>query len=144
MEIEKYLGQHVSAMLRESPFKDWPFVKRVENDLEEPIILYVFKGHGFELQCDQNYKISVIFLTSAQDNDSDETLFNFTFSWKREQVLRHFGTPSKSGGRMTDPILGEYGGWDRFDRLDHTIHIEYRTDKDRIKMITLMRSDVVP
>jgi hypothetical protein len=44
---------------------------------------------------------------------------------------------------MIDPILGEYGPWDRFARLGYTIHVEYRADADCIKMITLMRPDVV-
>jgi hypothetical protein len=42
------------------------------------------------------------------------------------------------------PILGEYGGWDRFDYPSHTVHIEYRPDSDRIKMVTMMRPDVTP
>jgi hypothetical protein len=139
MQIEKYLGKNATSMLQENPFKDWVFEKSVETDLEEPIIQYDFVGHGLELRCDQDNKISVIFIHSDH-----EALFAFPFSWKREQILERFGPPSKSGRKTKDPILGEFGEWDRFDRADYAIHIEYRTDCDSIKKITLMRTDLVP
>lgn len=144
MEISKYLGKHVSAMLKEHPFKDWLFERSVETDLEEPIILYVFQKHGFELRCDQHEKVSVIFMYSDDYNGFDENLLEFPFSWNREQILGRFGAPSKSGPKTKDPVLGEFGEWDRFDRSKFAIHIEYRTDRDSIKKITLMRTDVVP
>jgi len=59
-------------------------------------------------------------------------------------VRERLGTPSKSGPRISDPILGEYGEWDRFTKAEHTIHVQFRPDADRIKQITLMRNDVVP
>ncbi len=144
MNFSNYLGKHVSTMLAEHPFKDWSFERSVEMDLEPPIAQYVFGNHGLALQCDQDEKISVIFLFSDKYDGFDESLMEFPFSWKREQVVGHFGTPTKGGGRMKDPILGEYGGWDRFDYPNYTVHIEYRPDSDRIKMVTLMRPDVTP
>src|ERR1700744_3581778 len=122
MGIEKYLGKHVSVLLQEHPFENWLFKKSVETDLEEPIVQYVFKDRGLELRCDQVEKISVIFLSSDECHGFDEALMEFSFSWKREQILGRFGTPSKSGQKMKDPILGEYGNWDRFDGPDCSIH----------------------
>ena len=131
-------------MLRENPFKDWLFERSVETDLEEPIVQYVFSTHGLALRCDQDENISVIFFYSDHYNGFDESMLEFPFSWKREQVLRKLGSPSKSGFKTKHPILGEFGEWDRFDRPNYAIHIEYRPDYDSIKKITLMRSDVVP
>jgi len=139
--LANYLGKPASSMLEASPFKLWPVEKSFEKDLPKLIIHYVFPQQGLELRCDRHDNVSSIFLYS---NGFDENLLDAPFSSSRKQVIEFLGTPSKSGEKITDPILGEYGPWDRFARLGHTIHVEYRADADRIKMITLMRPDVVP
>ena len=142
--ITEFLGKHVSSILEREPFKNWPVERSVELDLEEPIIQYVFKGHALALRCDRDDKISVIFLRADYHNNLDEELFKIPFFWARKQVLDHFGTPSKSGEKISDPILGEYGAWDRFELPTYTVHIEYRTDRDEIKRITVMSNEAVP
>ena len=89
-------------------------------------------------------KISMIFLRADDHDNSDDYLFEIPFTWTREQVLKHFGSPSKSGGKTSHPILGKFGAWDRFSLPNYTIHFEFRVDRDAIKGITLMRNDVVP
>jgi hypothetical protein len=142
--LANYLGIPASTMLEDAPFKLWLVEKSFEEDLEEPIIHYVFPQHGLELRCDSDNKVSVIFLYSDSFNSFDEALLDIPFSSNRKKVNELFGVPSKSGGKVSDPILGEYGPWDRFTRTGHTIHFEYGLDADRIKKITLMRPDVVP
>jgi hypothetical protein len=144
MMFSEYLGNHVSRMLGKAPFKDWPVERSFEDCLEEPITHYVFKKHGLELRCDSEDNISAIFLSADDHGGFDEALFEIPFSSSRAQVQEHFGRPSKSGGKLSDPVLGEYGAWDRFTRKGNVIHIEYRPDSDRIRKITLIRSDVVP
>jgi hypothetical protein len=131
-------------MLEASPFNLWPVEKSFEDGLPETIIHYVFVQHGLELHCDRHDKISTIFLHSDDFNGFDENLLDTPFSSNRNKVIEIFGVPSKSGEKISDPILGEYGSWDRFARLGHTIYIEYRADADRIKKITLIRADAVP
>ena len=138
-----YLGKPASVMLADVAFKLWPVEKSFEDDLEEPIIHYVFPQHGLELRCDGNDRVSTIFLYADEFGGFDECLFDIPFSSNRQQVTERFGSPLKSGGELSDPILGEYGAWNRFTRLGHEIHVEYRADADRIKMITLFRTDVV-
>ena len=144
MRIPEFLGKHVSILLEGTPFKDWPVEKVIEDDLEEKLTSYIFKNHGFEVSCDPNDKISVIFLYPDKYGGFDERLCDIPFSWNRKQVLETLGSPSKSGGKTSHPILGDYGPWDRFTRGGYTIHIGYQTRSDEIKQITLMRSDVVP
>lgn len=144
MKISQYLGKHVSSILQTPPFNQWPFERSTEDELEEPIVQYVFKGHAMALRCDRNEKISVIFLRAEKHNKLDENIFEIPFVWTREQVLKHFGTPSKSGAPVTHSVLGEYGVWDRFSRPSYAIHVEYRTDRDEIKRITLMQNAEVP
>src|SRR6266404_2189171 len=142
--LANYLGRPASVMLAASPFKLWPVEKSFEDELEQPIIHYVFPQHGLELRCDRDDNLSTIFLYSDEFNGFDESILEAPFSLTRQQVMERLGSPSKSGGKMSDPILGEYGAWDRFVRPGHTIHVEYRADADRIKKITLIRADVVP
>jgi hypothetical protein len=143
-KIANYLGKPASTMLEAAPFKTWPVEKSFEEDLEEPEIHYVFQQHGLAMRCDRNDKINVIFLYSDEYNGFDESLLELPFSWNRRNVLEHWGTPSKSGSRTSDQILGDYGAWDRFAMSGYEIHVEYQTDSDSIKMFTLMRDDVVP
>ena len=142
--MTEYIGSHISTMLESEPFKYWPVEKSVEDDLDEQIIQYVFNGNGLELRCDSDGIISSIFLLSEEYGGFDESLFEIPFSLNRQQVHEILGTPSKSGEKINDPLLGEYGAWEHFTQPDSTIHIEYKIDADKINNITLMQNDVVP
>jgi hypothetical protein len=140
--LASYLGKPVSVLLEDSPFKSWSVKKSVRDDLVERIFHYVFPKHGLELRCDKDEKVSTIFI------DSDELIggdaLELSLASARSEVLSCLGTPSKSGARLRDPILGDYGAWDRFLKPGYAIHVEYRLDVDRVNKITLMRDDVVP
>lgn len=142
--IADYLGRPSSSMLEDAPFKAWRVERSVETDLDEPLVNYSFKNNGLEFQCDNDERISVIFMFADKFNGFPEDLLEIAFSKSRAQTLEHFGVPSKSGKKTTHPILGEYGPWDRFSRAGHEIHIQYRTTADSIQQITFMRDDVVP
>lgn len=142
--LANYLGRPASVMLADAPFKNWAFEKFFENDLEEPLVDYVFRQNGVDFVCDGEDKVTTIFLYSNESRCFEEPLLDVPFSTTRQQVVDRYGLPSKSGGRVNDPILGEYGAWDRFTRPGYSIHFEYRMDADCITKITLMRADVVP
>jgi hypothetical protein len=142
--LSNYLGREASALLADPPFKNWIFEKSVETDLEKPRIDYVFAQDGMDFVCDGEERVRSIFLYADESRCFKEGVLDFPFTSSREEVIARLGSPSKSGGRISDPILGEYGAWDRFARLGYVIHVEYRLDADVIKKITLMRADVVP
>ena len=141
--IPNHLGSPASAIVEAKPFKDWPVEKSFNDDLEEPVG-YVFPQHGLELLCDRDDTIVSIFLKSDDFVRFDDSVADIPFSSKRHQVLERLGAPTRSGEPISDPILGEFGPRDRFARPGYAIHVEYRADADCIKMITLMRADVVP
>lgn len=143
-KIVDYLGKPVATLLQTEPFNQWSAERSIETDLEEPIIQYVFRGHAMALRCDRDDRVNVIFLRADKHNSQDGNLFEVPFEWTRDQVLKHFGLPSKSGSKTTDPILGDFGAWDRFAFQDYSVHIEFRTERDEIRRITIMRSDAVP
>jgi len=142
MKMINYLNKHVSTLLNDVPFKDWPVERHAESDLDEIRVYYLFKERDLEILCDQDEKIRVVFL-NAEECDCVR-LSDIPFNYTKMQVQEHLGKPSKSGGKIFDPILGEYGAWDLFSFSRHTIHVEYRTDSDSIRRITLMRTDAVP
>lgn len=62
----------------------------------------------------------------------------------RLDVKRSLGTPSRSGEAQTLPLLGRYGGWDRFDSKVLCLHFQYSDPEDEIELITVMMADVAP
>ena len=140
-DILGYLGKPASAFFKSPPFESWKFKKTVDDDLPEIRINYVSAPNNFSITSDVHDKIDCIFIEA---DNLDRRLWDIPFSSSRNDVLSRFGVPSKSGAARTDPILGEYGPWDRFDEADHSIHIEYQPHADRIRRVTLMRADVVP
>jgi hypothetical protein len=142
--LANYLGSEASTLLANAPFKDWSFEKSFENDLEEPLIDYVFPHNGMDFVCDAEDKVETIFLYADESRCFKEGVEDLPFTSGRREVIARLGCPSKSGGRLSDPLLGESGPWDRFARSGYVIHVQYRPDADVINQITLMRADVVP
>lgn len=142
--LANQLGSPASAVLEDEQFKDWPVERSVEQELEVPILEYVYPKHGLELLCDPDDRIHTIFLKSDKFVRFDKSVLDVPFSSNRQQVLESLGQPSRSGKKRLSAILGERGPWDQFTRPGYAIHVEYPTDSDHVKMITLMRADMVP
>lgn len=142
--LANYLGRDASDLLADPPFKNWSFKKSFDNDLEKPRIDYVFAQEGMDFICDGEDKVDTIFLYSDESRYLKEDIQDLPFTSSRKEVIARLGSPAKSGARSSSPFLGESGAWDRFTRSGHAIHVEYRLYADAIKMITLMRADVVP
>jgi hypothetical protein len=142
--LSNYLGRQASALLADTPFKHWNVTRSVETDLGRPVIDYIFPQDGMDFVCDEVDKVKTIFVYYDASRLFHEGISDLPSSLDRKQVIARLGSPSKSGPRMKDSILGECGAWDRFTRSGYSIHVEYRMDVDLIKMVTLMRLDVVP
>jgi len=142
--VAAYLGKSASTMLSDAPFKGWEFDRAVDSDLDEPVIDYVFADHGLDFVCDQNDDVATIFFHSDEHRCFDEGFIDLPLSSNRRTVIDFLGPPAKSGEGIIDPVLGDFGPWDRFLQLGYAIHIEYRVGVDRIKKLTLMRNDMVP
>jgi len=141
MRLLDFLGKPASYLLSSDPFKHWNFERSVDDDFPEQTINYAANQQGFSLTCDSDETINTIFVES---DGIDRSLIDIPFSTKRWEVQSMLGVPSKSGKPHSDPILGEYGAWDRYDQEHHSIHVEYAPRADRIRRITIMRADVAP
>jgi hypothetical protein len=62
----------------------------------------------------------------------------------RAQVLRILGKPSRSGVAQVLPILGQQGPWDRWDRPEFSMHVQYSFENGAVAKVTLMHPSVVP
>ncbi len=142
--LASYLGKHASKLLADPPFQNWKFERTYETDLEEPLIDYVFAQHGIDIVCDREDRVNSLFLYFDERRFFRETIKDIPFTLNRQEVFARLGAPCKSGSRLSDPVLGDYGAWDRFAHGGYFTHVEYQLDGDRIRKITLMRSDVVP
>lgn len=139
--MDKYLGTHVNSLLSDSPFSEWEYERSVEKDLDRPAVLYVFKNKGLEIRCSEDEKVESIFCIAGEFDDS---LIEYSFSQRRGQLLAALGDPEKSGLKMEDPILGNYGAWDRFRKDEIVIHFQYTFENDEIEKITYMLRSVAP
>jgi hypothetical protein len=142
--LSKYLGEQASALLGDLPFINWVFERSVETDLDAVLTDYVFHQDGMDFVCDEEGRVNSIFLYADETRYFKEGVQDLPFASSREDVIARLGSPSKSGGRVTDPILGEYGAWDQFSLPGYVIHVEYRLGVDVINKVTLMRADVAP
>ncbi|TPN34159.1 hypothetical protein FKO01_12075 [Mesorhizobium sp. B2-3-3] len=135
-----YLGKPASSLLTSPPFESWKFKRTFDNYLPDIRIDYVSARNKFSFICDEYEKIDTIFIEA---DNLDRELFDIPFSSSRNDVLGILGMPSKRGEPRTDPFLGEFGPWDRFDKADYLIHILYHAHVDRIRRVTLARADAV-
>lgn len=143
MRLAKYLGQKASHLLDTEPFKNWSLERIVYDDSDRPEVRYVFVGCGLELNCDrEDDRIRCLFLET--ETHAGTVISEVPFQLSREEVLAHFGSPSKSGVPISHPVLGKFGPWDRFQGPEYTVHVQYKVGSDSIEMITLMRNDVAP
>jgi hypothetical protein len=143
VRLARYLGQNASCLLEAEPFKNWPVERSVDDDSDPPDVEYTFVGCGLELNCDrEDERVRSIFLEA--EAHAGTVLSEVPFHLRRHEVLARFGSPSKSGEGFSDPILGDFGPWDRFRSPEYAVHVQYKAGSDSIEMITLMRNDVVP
>ncbi|REJ86594.1 MAG: hypothetical protein DWQ35_23095 [Planctomycetota bacterium] len=143
MRLAEYLGQKASSLLEAEPFRHWMVERTEDDDSDPPEVRYVFKNCGFQFICDRDDE-SVNTLFFEKETHAGTVLTEVPFSLRRDEVLSRFGSPSKSGEGFSDPVLGDFGAWDRFQGSDYTVHFQYRVESDGIERITLMRNDVAP
>jgi hypothetical protein len=136
-----YLGTRAADLLKTAPFSSWAFSQTIDEDLAELRVNYDCESEGLSIVCDFEDRITTIFLTSVRLAYEE---LNLPLHSGRSDVPTAFGKPSRSGQPSVNTILGEYGAWDRYDLVDHSLHVEYRPKLDRVKMVTLMLRNVAP
>lgn len=147
MKLEDYIGKKSSALLSALPFKGWHVERKINNDEElhenlETTIVYSFPESSLEVQCDKSNIIQTIFIN--KESYDGYAFLDFSFSSTRKQLLDRLGPKQKSGDKLEHEILGKFGPWDRFERGDYMIHVQYKWETDEVAMVTIMNKNIVP
>ncbi len=142
--VATYLGNPSATMLAAAPFDGWRFERSVETDLDEIVVDYVSDDGGIDVLADRRDTVGTIFLYFDDDRTFAGELSDVPAAMTRRDVIAKFGEPAKSGEGIDDPVLGRTGAWDRFDKGDHLLHLEYDVDVGVVSKITLMRPDMAP
>jgi hypothetical protein len=74
---------------------------------------------------------------------SNHMPFGLHFRHSRETVHRIFGRPDESGGGGSIPHLGVAPKWDRYDKSDYRLHLQYSDECDSITLLSLMSATSV-
>ena len=139
--VSKYLGCKSSSILSDEFFKNWKFrkIERLDGDLRRND--YVFSRKGVSFVSEGDDVVTTIFFSHKASPPFDDGFDDLPFSCGRLEVRSRFGEPSTSREGFCDPILGEYGAWDRFNFPSYILHVQYFSKSDSIELITLMRPD---
>jgi hypothetical protein len=66
-----------------------------------------------------------------------------SFSHSRRVVHERLGLPSASGGGTVVKFFGKVPAWDRYDRSERSVHIQYADDETSVNLITISRPEFV-
>jgi len=143
MKLAEYLGRTASDILQVEPFRNWPIEQCIDDDSNPPLVGYLIGNGAIQINCDrQSENVRSVFLT--QEAYDGTLLSEIPFNFSRGKTLEYLGATDKSGSKFIDPILGEFGPWDRFRYSGYTIHVQYSINSESIAKVTLMRNDVAP
>lgn len=134
------IGQPVEDVLCMAPIDEWPYERGEDGDLGPERTDFVFPDHGLDLASDAAGVLVLAFFYLGQSRRYARPGLEQLAAASRSQVIATLGAPEASGQPFDDPILGRFGGWTRFERMGHFVHVEYAVGADRPCKATLMRS----
>lgn len=147
MKMSKYIGKSITDFLKEEPFYSWNYSRTStdEDDVLNQGFDYEFYGYGLAIHCNIDEIIETIFLDSKDYGEVNEILTEIPFTYTRKQVRDYFGiSPEFSRDALNDPILGEFGPYDRFRLYNVLIGVEFKGKKDEISQISFMPLEAFP
>lgn len=107
-----------------------------------------FRSGGVSLLVGSDMLVRAIFLYSQDREDFDayagEIDGGIGFADDRAGVIRRLGEPSTTGGGGHSAIYGTAPQFIRYDRPDHSLHVEFANDGGTVSLVTLMTRDATP
>ena len=144
--IDELLGMDLvkasdSALVR-------PLIVGAKTDLIADRLHLQIPDHGIEIVADLNRTVSTIFLHSEGADGYHEfsgtTPERLSFEDSQATVRRRLGPPNDCGGGEVIPGFGKVPIWDRYDRGEYFLHVEYGDGESSIRLLSIMRPDSVP
>jgi len=93
----------------------------------------------WEVSLDSNNIITTVFLYL---NNGCNGILDLDRTMGRSDVLSLLGDPISTGEPHSDPILGEFGAWEKYFYNNLYVHIEHECEDRNIKQITIMVDDI--
>jgi hypothetical protein len=125
----------------------------VQSTLGMPVLSEVFD----ELEHDEKQKYSVsckdgTWEFSLSSTNRIETIFLYlnkgygvyegiSSVMSKDDIISLLGTPDSFGEPHVSPILGSFGGWEKYKRYDHYLHIEHIDEYRGVSKVTLQVLD---
>ena len=132
------LGQQLSSIQGEL---DIHMISEVFDELEsgeKQQYAVTSKDDTWEFSLSSSNRIEAIFLYMKRGYGNYEGI---TSDMSREDILKLFGAPDSTGKHRLHPILGQFGGWEKYKREDHYLHIEHIEEYNGVNKVTLMVLD---
>jgi hypothetical protein len=125
-----------------------PLMRDSETNLigDELYLTLRHQGLAFVASLDGNVSSIQFFSDGHQGHKQfkDALPEGILFKDSRSAVHDRLGDPDVSGGGMVMHFLGKVPKWDRYDRQDYSLHIQYAEDESSVCLVSLMRPDAVP
>tara|TARA_R110001592_G_C12882061_1_gene724811 strand:+ start:349 stop:717 length:369 start_codon:yes stop_codon:yes gene_type:complete len=96
------------------------------------------KDGTWEFSLSPTNRIETIFLYLDKGYDEYEGISS---GMSKDEIIKLLGVPDFVGDPHVSPILGSFGGWEKYKRDDHYMHIEHIEEYKGVSKITLMVLD---
>lgn len=96
------------------------------------------KDGTWEFSLSSSNRVEAIFLYMNRGYENYEGISR---DMSKEDIIGLFGAPDSTGKPHLHPILGQFGGWEKYKREDHYLHIEHVEEYSGINKVTLMVLD---
>lgn len=125
-----------------------PLMLGSKTDLIGDRLYLQMPSHGIGVDADFDGRVSTIFFYSEGMDDYRQFTGvlpeGISFGDSRSMVQGRLGKPDASGGGTVIHFFGKAPKWDRFDRKQFSLHIQYTDDESSVSLVSLMRPDSVP
>ena len=145
--LARLLGMNLEQVARSEfvlSLNEQPAIEKIEDRIYMALRI---SGVCFDAEA-SDCKIAAIFLYA--DGYEDYKGFAGTlpegiaFSMSRRLLQKQLGVPSASGCGNMILFYGKAPAWDRFDRNEYSLHIQYDDDEASINLVTIMRPEFIP
>jgi len=144
MELEQLIGadfEYLKSTLGAYGIESNDAELQLEEGFEEEFYVTI-EEESLEFILTEQKIIHTIFISPKENGEF--CFQDYTTNLGRVEIRKRFGEPDKEGAPLSNPILGDNGGFDRFDK-EIAYHFEYaNSDQTQLKKITLMALDVAP
>ena len=145
------LGKHIAAPEVKARLAQYPKLRpeagEVSHETSESVSYLTSTADGLLIKVSADGEILALFMMSdGKDGFSEfrgELPGRLNFAAEPADAIRALGPPAL---RRPEATYGEYrlGELLRFDRPDHSLHIQFRADHDGIDLVTAMIARAVP